>query len=53
MAEKDAEIERFKEENKMELFQIKKDYELYINKLELKHIQENSEYVKNIWRKSN
>ena len=53
MAEKDAEIERFKEENKIELFQIKKDYELYINKLEMKHIKENSEYVKSIWRKSN
>ena len=53
MAEKDAEIERFKEENKMELFQIKKDYELYINKLQQKAIKENHEYIKNIWQKSN
>lgn len=53
MAEKDAEIERFKEENKIELFHIKKDYELYINKLQQKAVTENSEYIKKIWQKSN
>ena len=51
--EKKAENEHFKEIHKLELIQIKAQYNLYIRDLEMKAIKENHEYIKNIWMKSN
>ena len=51
--EKKAENEHFKEIHKLELIQIKAQYNLYIKDLEMKAIKENHEYIKNIWMKSN